>query len=37
MNFHDSPASHHAQVVQQYPHGWKSSNAPADDRDRRGH
>jgi hypothetical protein len=36
MNFHDSPAAHHAQVVQQYPHDWKPSTAPADNRDRRG-
>lgn len=26
MNFHDSPASHHAAVVQQYPKNWKPSN-----------
>jgi hypothetical protein len=36
MNFHDSPENHHAQVVQQYPHDWHPSNAPADNRDRRG-
>jgi hypothetical protein len=23
MNFHDSPANHHAQIVQQYPKNWK--------------
>lgn len=25
MNFHDSPANHHAAVVQQYPKNWKPS------------
>ena len=31
MNFHDSPANHHATVVQQYPKNWspsKSSQGP---------
>lgn len=25
MNFHDSPANHHADVVKQYPKNWKPS------------
>jgi hypothetical protein len=25
MNFHDSPANHHAAVVQKYPKNWKPS------------
>jgi len=25
MNFHDSPAQHHAEVVKQYPKNWKPS------------
>ena len=25
MNFHDSPANHHATVVQEYPKNWKPS------------
>ena len=25
MNFHDSPAQHHADVVKQYPKNWKPS------------
>jgi hypothetical protein len=25
MNFHDSPANHHAEIVRQYPKNWKSS------------
>jgi len=37
MNFHDSPENHHAQVVQQFPHGWKPASQPDSDRDRRGH
>lgn len=28
MNFHDSPAQHHADVVKQYPKNWKPSGAP---------
>jgi len=27
MNFHDSPANHHAAVVQQYPKNWKPSGS----------
>jgi hypothetical protein len=27
MNFHDSPAQHHAQVVKQYPKNWKPSGS----------
>jgi hypothetical protein len=26
MNFHDSPAQHHATVVKQYPKNWKPSS-----------
>jgi hypothetical protein len=29
MNFHDSPALHHAAMVQQYPKNWKSPGTPA--------
>jgi hypothetical protein len=44
MNFHDSPANHHAAVVQQYPKNWKPSgpkqapkeNQKDDQRDDRG-
>ncbi len=25
MNFHDSPANHHAEIVRQYPKNWKPS------------
>jgi hypothetical protein len=27
MNFHDSPANHHAAVAQQYPKNWKPSTS----------
>jgi hypothetical protein len=27
MNFHDSPAQHHAEVVKQYPKNWKPAGA----------
>jgi hypothetical protein len=27
MDFHDSPAKHHAEMVQQYPKNWKPSGA----------
>jgi hypothetical protein len=27
MNFHDSPANHHAMVVQQYPKNWRPPGA----------
>ncbi len=27
MNFHDSPANHHAEVVKQYPKNWKPTGA----------
>jgi hypothetical protein len=37
MDFHDSPANHHATVVKQYPKNWKPSGAkqsqnPKDDK-----
>jgi hypothetical protein len=40
MNFHDSPANHHAEIVRQYPKNWKSSgqkdNRKDDQRDDHG-
>jgi hypothetical protein len=27
MNFHDSPAQHHAEVVRQYPKNWKPAGS----------
>jgi hypothetical protein len=30
MDFHDSPAQHHAAVVKQYPKNWKPSDAKQD-------
>jgi hypothetical protein len=27
MNFHDSPANHHAEIAKQYPKNWKPSGA----------
>jgi hypothetical protein len=27
MDFHDSPAQHHAAVVKQYPKNWKPSGS----------
>jgi hypothetical protein len=27
MDFHDSPANHHAEIVQKYPRNWKSSGS----------
>ena len=44
MDFHDSPANHHAAVVKQYPKNWKPSgsnqgrndNQKGDQRDQRG-
>ena len=44
MDFHDSPANHHAEVVRQYPKNWKSpvakqapkENQKDDQRDGRG-
>jgi hypothetical protein len=42
MDFHDSPAQHHADVVKQYPKNWKPSganqgqNGKDDKRDERG-
>jgi hypothetical protein len=27
MNFHDSPANHHAETVRQYPKSWKPSGS----------
>src|SRR5271155_2994415 len=34
MNFHDSPANHHAEIVRQYPKNWKppGKENPKDDR-----
>jgi hypothetical protein len=28
MDFHDSPANHHAEMVQRYPRNWKPSGSP---------
>jgi hypothetical protein len=28
MDFHDSPANHHAAIAQQYPRNWTASGAP---------
>ncbi len=36
MDFHDSPANHHNEVVKQYPHDWKPTDQPSSARDRRG-
>ena len=35
MDFHDSPANHHAAIVRQYPTNWKpsASNQKGDERD----
>jgi hypothetical protein len=33
MNFHDSPANHHAQVVRQYPKNWRPSGQQENRRD----
>jgi len=30
MDFHDSPANHHAEMVQKYPKNWKPSGANQD-------
>lgn len=30
MDFHDSPAKHHAEMVQKYPKNWKPSDAHQD-------
>jgi hypothetical protein len=27
MDFHDSPANHHAEIVRQYPKNWKPSGS----------
>ena len=35
MDFHDSPANHHAQVVKQYPKNWAPSHANAGRQDNR--
>jgi hypothetical protein len=35
MNFHDSPANHHAQVVKQYPKNWKPSGSHQDQKENR--
>jgi hypothetical protein len=44
MDFHDSPANHHAAVVKQYPKNWappgsnqgRNDNRKDDQRDQRG-
>jgi hypothetical protein len=44
MNFHDSPANHHAEIIRQYPKNWKQAgpnqgqkeNRKDDQRDDRG-
>ena len=33
MDFHDSPAKHHAEMVQKYPKNWKSSDVHQDHKD----
>jgi hypothetical protein len=33
MDFHDSPANHHATMVRQYPKNWKPSNAHQDQKE----
>jgi hypothetical protein len=33
MDFHDSPANHHAQVVRQYPKNWRPSDQQENRRD----
>jgi hypothetical protein len=30
MNFHDSPARHHAEIVKQYPKNWKPAGGQQD-------
>jgi len=30
MDFHDSPANHHAEMLRKYPKNWKSSDAHQD-------
>jgi len=35
LNFHDSPATHHATVVRQYPKHWTPPGASRDNRDGR--
>ena len=35
MDFHDSPANHHAAVVKQYPKNWKPSGANQGRKDNR--
>ena len=35
MDFHDSPANHHAAVTQQYPKNWKPSGANPSQKDNR--
>ena len=32
MDFHDSPANHHAEMLRKYPRNWKSSDEHHDDR-----
>jgi hypothetical protein len=36
MEFHDSPAYHHAQVAKQYPKNWKPSGAKPDQHEKGG-
>jgi NADPH-dependent 2,4-dienoyl-CoA reductase/sulfur reductase-like enzyme len=35
MDFHDSPANHHAEMLQKYPRNWKSSDAHQDQKEDR--
>jgi len=35
MDFHDSPANHHAAVVQKYPRDWAPPGPPQDQNDHR--
>ena len=35
MDFHDSPAKHHAEMVQKYPKNWKPSGANQDQKEDR--
>jgi len=30
MDFHDSPAKHHAEMIHKYPKNWKSSGSDHD-------
>jgi hypothetical protein len=37
MDFHDSPESHHAQVVKTYPRNWKPADKKRDQNDKNDH